>query len=160
MGINKARPMKWRQDQAPPPCIKAEQGSPSQGMVPKNKLMYQEQVLVPLLGAPQKTKLHNCHSDADGLGRSQAGSLAVCPESMSSHKLMPAVSAGFPIMIFTPLAHTIPPSSLFKWTPGARPSAWLWISASASIGYWMMTPRAVSDLITGKGQFGLLLHSC
>ena len=84
--------------------------------------MHQEQVLVPLLGTPQKTKLHNCHPDAEGLGQSHACSLAVRPESVSSQKLRSVVSVGFSIMILTlPLAHTTPP--LFKWTPRGQASA-------------------------------------
>ena len=39
--------------------------------------MHQGQVLVPLLGAPQMTKLYFCHSDAEDLGQSHAVSLAV-----------------------------------------------------------------------------------
>lgn len=30
--------------------------------------MHQAQVLAPMLGAPQKTSLHNCHPNAEGLG--------------------------------------------------------------------------------------------
>ena len=45
--------------------------------------MCQGQVLVFLLGAPQKTKVHYCHPDAEGLGRSHANSLVVGLETLS-----------------------------------------------------------------------------
>ena len=85
--------------------------------------MHQGQVLVLLPAASQKTKLYNCHADAEGLGWSHVSSLAVDPEYMSSHKFRSVVSVGFPIMILTPFPCSYDPSSLFSWRPGAWPSA-------------------------------------
>lgn len=45
--------------------------------VPKSHLMCQEQVLVPFLGSPQQTKLHNWHKDSEDLGQSHTSSLAI-----------------------------------------------------------------------------------
>lgn len=59
------------------PCFKAEQGIPPQGIGYKEQPMHQGQILVPLLGAPQKTKLHNCYPHAEGLSWSHADFLTV-----------------------------------------------------------------------------------
>lgn len=67
--------------------------------------MHLEQVLVPLLGPPQKNKLHHCHPDAEGRGQSHAFSLAVCPESMNFHRPGSTVSVGSPHGLHT---HTHP----------------------------------------------------
>ena len=74
--------------------------------------MHQGQVLVLLLGAPQKTKLHNCYPDAEGLGCTHDSSLTIHSESLSTYKLRSAVSVGFPIIILTNFAHIISSPSL------------------------------------------------
>lgn len=82
--------------------------------------MNQEQAQVPVLKAPQKTKLHNCHPDAGGLGQSHASFLAVHSESVSSHKLRSAVY-GFlhnDLDSLTPLSVQLL-HLLFNWTPTA-----------------------------------------
>lgn len=54
--------------------------------------MYQGQLLFPLLGAPPKTKLHNCHADTEDLVQSNTSSIAVSPESMISQKFRSGIS--------------------------------------------------------------------
>ena len=54
--------------------------------------MCQGQGLVPLLGAPYETKLHNCHPDAEGLGQSRVHELP---------QLGPPVSVDFPFINLT-----------------------------------------------------------
>lgn len=41
-------------------------------------------------GAPQKTKLHDCYTDVEGLGQYQASFLAVHLEIVSSYKVRSA----------------------------------------------------------------------
>ena len=56
---------------------------------------------------------------------------------MSSHELGSVVSVDFPVIILTsPLLISLLP--LFSQTPRVQPGGWLWISASASISYWMV----------------------
>ena len=75
--------------------------------------MNQEPIVVPLLRAPQTTKLQNCHPDAEGLGQSYISSQPVCLESVNSHMLLSAVSASFTITILSlPFSYSL--STLFS----------------------------------------------
>ena len=60
--------------------------------------MPQGEVLVPLLEASQKTKLHNSHADTEGLSWSQAGSLVVGSISVSLYEPRLVGSVGFLVM--------------------------------------------------------------
>lgn len=67
------------------PCFKAGRGNTAWGTGPQKPAKYQGQVLTPPLGAPQRDKLQNCDTHAEGLHRVHGGSPTVGPESMYSH---------------------------------------------------------------------------
>lgn len=92
---------KWSRTNFLSPALRLNKVLYHREYVSKSHFVHQGQVLVLLWGAPQKTKLLNCHPDAEGRGRSHISPLTVHPESTSSHKLRSLVSLGFPVMILT-----------------------------------------------------------
>ena len=123
--------------------------------------MHQGQVLVPLPGIPQKTKLHNFHPGAEGIGQSIASSIVVHPESMSSLKFRSAVSMGFPIIILT----ISPPNTCSLQLDFPISAQFLAVDLGICFHQvldesFRMATRAATNLITGEGQFSHPLHYC
>lgn len=120
------------------------------------------QVHLPLLGAHKQIKLHNCHSDTEGLVQFHESSLAISPESVSAHNLESAVSVGFSVMILTPLDHII---SLLSLQLGSWIST-QYLAVNLCICFhqlfdegFMVTIRVVASLII-EGQFRHPFHYC
>lgn len=156
--------MKLRQDQAPPHCTKAEQGIPPQGMGSKEPAHASGTGPGPTARGPTKDQATQLSPRYRGPRSVLCGLLAVCPESVSSHKFRSALSVGFPVMILTPpLAHIISPPSLHL---DSRSSAQC-MAVGPCIYFHqvrdkgsIVTIRAITKLITGESQLKDLLQYC
>lgn len=109
-GLDQSLAHKVKSDFSSSPCIKAGQANPAWGTGSQMPAKHQGQVKIPLLGALQTDQIIQLsHTHKQSLWWFHVGSLTICSEYLSSHKLSLAVSVGSPSWTWLSSLYNPPP---------------------------------------------------